>query len=94
MTAKLDKGRILCQKELFFDEEKETFASTYFLLQQEIMELFQKNWDAIKSGEIEGFLPVEKGTYHTMKELEQFRKEHSFVWSDVIAERKREWGLS
>ncbi len=94
MTAKLDKGRILCQKEIFFDEVKETFASSYLILQHEIMELFKKNWDAIKSGEIEGFMPAEKGTYHTMKELEQFRKEHSFAWSDVIAERKREWGLS
>ena len=94
MTAQLDKGRILCQKELVFDEEKETFASSYGVLQKEIMELFKGNWSAIKNGKIEGFLPVEKGTYHTMRELEIFREEHPFAWSDVIAEKKREWGLS
>lgn len=93
MTAGLDKGRILCQKEIVFDEEKETFASSYARLQQEIMELFKENWGHIKAGLLEGFLPAEKGTYHTMKQLEEFRKEHPFSWTDVIAEKKREWKL-
>ena len=93
MTAGLDKGRILCQREIIFDEEKETFASSYSRLQQEIMELFKENWDAIKAGALKGFLPIEKGTYHTMKQLQQFQETHPFVWSDVIAEKKREWGL-
>ena len=93
MTAGLDKGRILCQREIIFDEEKETFASSYSRLQQEIMELFKENWDAIKAGALKGFLPIEKGTYHTMKQLQQFQETHPFAWSDVIAEKKREWGL-
>lgn len=93
MTAGLDKGRILCQKEVSFDEEQETFASTYDKLQQEIMELFKANWEAIKSGSLEGFWPKEKGTYHTMKQLETFREEHPFSWNDVIAVKKREWGI-
>ncbi|MCI8647166.1 MAG: hypothetical protein HFE76_10385 [Firmicutes bacterium] len=29
MDASLDTGSILAQRELFFDAEKETFASTY-----------------------------------------------------------------
>lgn len=93
MTAGLDKGRILCQREIIFDEEKETFASSYSRLQQEIMELFKENWDAIKAGALKGFLPIEKGTYHTMKQMQQFQETHPFAWSDVIAEKKREWGL-
>ncbi len=93
MTAGLDKGRILCRKEVIFDEEKETFASSYAVLQQEIMELFKENWEAIRNGTLEGFLPEEKGTYHTIKQLEHFREEHPFAWTDVIAEKKREWGL-
>ena len=91
MTAALDKGRILCQKELVFDEAKETFASSYDKLQTEICELFKVNWDDIKAGRIEGFYPTEKGTYHTMKELNAFRKEHPFMWDDCIAEKKKEW---
>ena len=94
MTADLDKGRILYQKELVFDEEKETFASSYEKLQREIMQMFEDNWQDIKEGRCEGFWPSEKGTYHSMKELQEFRKEHPFLWSDIIAEKKREWGLN
>ncbi len=93
MTAGLDKGRILCQKELVFDEEQETFASSYHKLQQEIMELFKENWEAIHACKCEGFWPQDKGTYHTMKELEEFRAEHPFAWSEKIAECKRRWGM-
>ena len=93
MTAGLDKGRILCQKELVFDEEQETFASSYNKLQQEIMELFKENWEAIHARKCEGFWPQDKGTYHTMKELEEFRAEHPFAWSEKIAECKRRWGV-
>ena len=93
MTAGLDKGRILCQKELVFDEEQETFASSYNKLQQEIMELFKENWEAIHARKCEGFWPQDKGTYHTMKELEEFRAEHPFAWSEKIAECKRRWGM-
>ncbi len=91
MTAGLDKGKILCQKELTFDEEKESFASSYAVLQQEIMELFKQNWEKIKTGKCEGFLPAEKGTYHTMRELAEFRKNHPFEWSENIAECKKRW---
>lgn len=93
MTAGLDKGRILCQREVVFDEEAETFASSYQKLQLEMMQLFKENWKSIRAGKCEGFLPTEKGTYHTMKQLEAFREEHPFAWSDVIAEKKREWGM-
>lgn len=91
MTAGLDKGRILCQEALSFDEEQETFASSYQKLQETIMELFKENWEAIKTGACEGFIPEEKGTYHTMKELEAFRAKHPFAWSERIAECKKRW---
>lgn len=91
MTAALDKGKILCQQELQFDEETETFASTYDKLQVAICELFKANWNEVKSGAIEGFLPTEEGTYHTMKELHAFMETHPFSWQDKIAEKKRQW---
>ena len=49
------------------------------------------NWNDIKSGAMEGFLPTEKGTYHTMKELHAFMETHPFSWQDIIAEKKRQW---
>lgn len=91
MTAVLDKGRILCQKELHFDETIESFSSSYDKLQVAICQLFKENWDTLKSGHLEGFLPTEKGTYHTMKELNTFRAEHPFSWDDCIADKKKEW---
>ncbi len=91
MTAGLDKGKILCQKELEFDEEQESFSSSYAKLQQEIMNLFKANWEKIKAGTCKGFFPTEKGTYHTMKELEEFRSNHPFEWNENIAECKKRW---
>lgn len=43
----LDTGPILAQKELFFDESKETFASGYEKLILEIQMLFKENWSSI-----------------------------------------------
>ncbi len=93
MTAALDKGAILCQKEITFDERKETFASSYDKLQEAICTLFKDNWEQLKAGTLEGFLPEEQGTYHTMKELNAFRETHPFSWNDIIAEKKKEWNL-
>ncbi len=93
MTPALDKGRILAQKELWFEEEKESFASSYDKLQSEICSLFKENWEAIKGGTLEGFWPKEQGTYHTMKELQAFKAAHPFSWDDCIAEKKREWNI-
>jgi hypothetical protein len=55
------------------------------------MKLFQVNWDEIKYGNCEGFLPTEKGTYHTMKELKEFRERCPFTWDENIAECKKRW---
>lgn len=91
MTAALDKGRILCQQELTFDEEQETFASSYAKLQKAVMELFKTHWEDIREGRLEGFMPTQEGTYHTMKELHSFMETHPFSWNDCIAEKKRQW---
>lgn len=93
MTPALDKGAILCQKELCFDETRESFSSSYDKLQNAICSLFKEHWDALKQCQIKGFLPTEQGTYHTMKELNEFRATHPFEWTDCIAEKKKEWGI-
>lgn len=93
MDEKLDTGDILCQKELYFDEEKETFASSYDTLIREITVLFQENWEKIRSGELEPKKQEGEGTYHRLKELEVIRSEHPFSWNDVIANVKRNCGV-
>lgn len=84
----LDTGAILCQKELFFAEEKETFVSTYDTLQKEMIQLFKENWTDIRDGKI---VPPQTGagTYHTMSELTRIRQEHPFTWNECIAEVKK-----
>lgn len=88
MDKGLDTGDILCQRELFFDEEKESFASSYDKLIETITELFIENWEALKRGEILPVKQMGEGTYHRMKDLETIRERYPFGWSDGIAEYK------
>lgn len=85
----LDTGDILCQRQLTFDESRETFASTYNQLLAAIQELFQENWEKIKAGELEHRRQAGEGTYHRLKELEAIREKHGFTWEDGIADFKK-----
>lgn len=89
MDKGLDTGDILCQKELCFDETKETFSSTYDALSEEIKQLFRENWQAIRDGKLQPVRQEGAGSCHRMRELEEIRKEHPFDWDDNIAEYKR-----
>lgn len=89
MDEGLDTGDILCRKELFFEEEKETFASSYEKLLSEIKALFRENWRAIKAGGIKAQKQEAGGSYHRMKELEEIRKKAPLDWNMVIADYKK-----
>lgn len=88
MDKGLDTGDILCQKELFFDEAKETFASSYDKLIEEMNALFQENWQALKAGKIVPKKQQGEGSYHTMKDLQAVREKKPFTWDTVIKEYK------
>lgn len=45
LTAELDDGAIIYQRELYFDEEIETLATSYVRLNDEIVKLFKENWE-------------------------------------------------
>ena len=66
----LDTGKILLQKELFFDEEKETLCTTYEKLNEEIVSLLCDNWEDIKNGKIPLKDQETNGTYHRTADLE------------------------
>jgi methionyl-tRNA formyltransferase len=66
----LDKGKILLQKELFFDEEKETLCTTYEKLNEEIVNLLCENWEDIKSGKVPFKVQEGEGSYHRTADLE------------------------
>lgn len=89
MDKGLDTGDILCQRELTFDEEKETFASSYDKLLLEMKQLFKENWEAIKAGSLQAKKQTGEGTYHKMKELDAIREQTPFTWGDTIADFMR-----
>ncbi len=89
LDAGLDTGAILVQKELNFDEEKETFVSSYDTLIAEMNRLFTENWESIKNGSILPCAQQGPGSYHTMKDLQTYRERCDFSWQDTIAEYKR-----
>lgn len=82
----LDTGAILYQKECNFVPEKETFASTYQILSETIIKLFQDNWEEIKAGDYKLYEQSGKGSYHTSKDLEVLQEKCPFEWSDNIAD--------
>lgn len=84
----LDTGDILCQKELIFDETKETFASSYETLLMEIKQLFRENWDQIREGHLQPVKQEGTGTYHRKRELDAIRRQKPFTWSEKIADFK------
>lgn len=84
----LDTGDILCQRELLFDETKETFSSTYDKLLHEIVCLFQEKWQDIRDGRIQPSKQDGVGTYHKMSDMEAVRSAHPFAWEDNIADWK------
>lgn len=85
----LDTGAVYAQKEVSFDEEKETFASSYNRLIQAMQELFEDNWDKIKEGAIMPVIQQGEGSYHTMAGLREYREKCDFSWNDCIADYKR-----
>lgn len=89
MDTGLDTGKILVQKELFFDESKESFASTYETLNQEILQLFKENWDLIKAGRITGTEQrAEEGSIHNSHDFACIMEGAPIDWSENIREYK------
>jgi len=78
----IDTGDILAQRQMFFEEEIETLASSYNKLHVAIQELFRENWDKIKQGDI---VPRGQGSYHTKKELDDLMIGHSISWNENIS---------
>ena len=75
MAKGLDTGDILYQREMFFDETRETLASTYRKLNEEIMRLFQEHWTEIREGTYPITPQQGKGSYHALKDMRELLRE-------------------
>jgi len=86
----IDTGDILVQREIWFDEEKESLSSTYEILQKELQELFVLNWGKIKEFQIVAKAQLAGGSVHFKKDFERIK--HIFEdegWDISIMELKR-----
>lgn len=84
----LDTGKIIVQKEIFFDENVETLASTYDTLNTEIVNLLIDNWDMIVEGEYKIKEQVGNGTYHRTADLKALLDGRKIDYDMTIAEFK------
>lgn len=73
MDEGLDTGDILLQKELVFDEEHETLASSYQKLHDAIQRLFKDNWQRIKEFRLEPKKQTGLSTTHSIKDFEKIK---------------------
>ena len=76
----LDTGDIIFQKEMFFDESKETFLSTYQILQKEIIDLFKSNFQTLLNGNYDVKRQCRVGTYHRRQDMLNIIKDVAFGW--------------
>lgn len=84
----LDTGKIIAQRELFFNERDETLASTYEKLNEEIVNLLIENWTEI---EAENYVLKDQngaGTYHRTADLNKLLKGAKLDYSMTIEEFK------
>jgi methionyl-tRNA formyltransferase len=71
----IDTGPILVQKALDFDEERETLASSYEILQQEIQALFKEHWIGLRDCTIRAVPQIGDGTYHVTAQFDEIKKD-------------------
>lgn len=84
----LDKGKIIFQKECFFDENVETLSSTYNKLNEMIVELLKDNWSSIEDGTFTLKDQVGHGSYHRTSDLKALLNGRQIDYSMTIAEFK------
>lgn len=89
LTEGLDKGDVLFQKELYFDERTETFQSTYEILNKAIQTLFMENFETLRTGNLSGRPQQNSGTYHKRRDRDEFLSGKTPDWNMNILEFKR-----
>jgi len=68
----LDTGDIIAQKEIFFENSVETLATTYMKLNEEILELFKREWPSITKGNAARREQLGRGSSHSLKDRKRF----------------------
>ncbi|MCI6579267.1 MAG: hypothetical protein MSC50_03215 [Campylobacter sp.] len=90
LDSSIDGGKIIYQKEVFFDENKESLTSSYEKLQNIIIKLFQEHWDEIISGHYILKEQHGNGSYHDLKMYNDFLNGRVIDFNKNIIDLKRE----
>ena len=85
----LDTGKIIVQKEVFFDEDKETLRTSYDKLNEEITELFMDYFKTISSGNYKLIDQVGEGSYHTSAMLKKLINTETLDFDMTIREFRK-----
>ena len=89
MDEGLDTGDLIAQQEVFFDEEKETFRSSYQILHEHMFRLFCQVWPSLSAGKLDGKKQKGKGSVHTVRDCVNFLCGMPMDWDMNIAAFKR-----
>jgi len=73
IDAGIDTGDILVQKEIQFDEEKETLFSSYETLQDELQKLFILSWQKIKNFQVKAMPQSGEGSVYYVRDFERIK---------------------
>ena len=83
MDCGLDTGKILYQKEIFFNEN-DTLKSSYEKLQTELVKLFKANWENIKYNKVIPKKQKGTGSYHKSSDKNSYQELLSNGWNTKI----------
>lgn len=84
----VDTGKIIIQKQIDFDEEKETLSTTYNKLNQEIVDLLKDNIEKILEGKYTLVNQKGKGSSHKIKDLDNLLNGRSINYELTIKKFK------
>lgn len=87
VDAGLDTGDIIAQKELYFNENEESFRTSYYKLHKEITALFSQVWEEIKNDTCKRIQQKDLcgGSYHSIADFDNAIKNINFSWDDSIS---------
>tara|TARA_B100000809_G_C14980440_1_gene474321 strand:+ start:61 stop:654 length:594 start_codon:yes stop_codon:yes gene_type:complete len=85
MDERIDAGDILCQKEIFF-EDNDTLRTSYEKLERTIETVFIKQWPEIKNDELRRVRQGGRGSYHKSGDKEKYDYLLSNGWDTKISE--------
>jgi len=87
MDYKLDAGKILYQKKIFFNED-DTLKSSYEKLQIELVELFIEKWENIKHNKVTPKKQKGIGSYHKSSKKNSYQELLTNGWDTKIKDLK------